>query len=44
MNEYEIDCEVCESTVIVYNETDEAPGYCPVCGSPLLEAEIHDVV
>ena len=43
MNEYEIECEVCESTVIVYNELEDEPAFCPLCGAPLIESEVHDV-
>jgi len=43
MNEYEIDCEVCESDVIVYNEDGDEPCFCPMCGSALTPMEVHDV-
>ena len=43
MNEYQIECEVCESDVIVYNNDDEEPVFCPMCGSSLLPEEVHDV-
>jgi rRNA maturation endonuclease Nob1 len=43
MNEYQIDCEICESTVIVYNEEEDEPAFCPMCGSSLLATEVTDV-
>jgi len=43
VNEYEIECEVCESVVIVYNDAQEEPGWCPQCGSALLSSEVTDV-
>ena len=43
MNEFEIECEVCESDVILYNDTDDEPCFCPMCGSPLTPTEVHDV-
>jgi hypothetical protein len=46
MNEYEVDCEVCETTVVIYvdspDEGDE-PCFCPMCGSSLLPQELTDV-
>ena len=43
MNEYEIECEVCESDVIVYSDAGEEPCFCPMCGSHLEQTEVHDV-
>jgi ribosomal protein S27E len=43
MNEVEIECDVCEEKCIVYSETGEDPVFCPYCGSPLTETEVHDV-
>lgn len=38
MEEYQIDCSICEvdSTVIV-EDIDEKPIFCPMCGSDLPE-------
>jgi len=43
MNEYQIECEVCESTIIVYNEIEDEPAFCPMCGSALTPTEVTDV-
>jgi hypothetical protein len=47
MNEYEIDCEVCEISVMVYVDTpddEDVPCFCPMCGSSLNESEVHDAL
>jgi rRNA maturation endonuclease Nob1 len=44
MNEYQIDCEICESIVIVYNEVEDEPCFCPMCGSHLEQTEVNDLV
>ena len=43
MNEFEIECAVCESGVIVYNDTADEPCFCPMCGSALTPTEVNDV-
>ena len=46
MNEFEIDCEVCEVSVMVYVDTpddEDIPSFCPMCGSHLEQSEVHDV-
>ena len=43
MNEYQIECEVCESVVIVYNDEQDEPAFCPMCGSVLTPTEVNDV-
>lgn len=35
---YEVDCEVCEvicEVVLDSIQTEEAPAFCPMCGSPV---------
>ena len=43
MNEFEIECEVCESSVTLYIETTDEPCFCPMCGSHLEQTEVNDV-
>ena len=46
MNEYQIECEVCEveSTIYIESSDDQSiPAFCPCCGSPLTAPEVEDL-
>ena len=46
MNEYEIECEVCEIQVSIFVDTpddEDIPAFCPMCGSSLTPEEVTDV-
>ena len=47
MNEFVIECEVCEIGVTVYVDTpddEDVPCFCPMCGSHLEQTEVNDLV
>ena len=46
MNEYQIECEVCEVVSTIYIESpddEDTPAFCPMCGSALTPMEVTDV-